>query len=446
MENTEKANEVTPTEEEIDKSPIYHMQGTSTDRSLFISQFDKEIEERIKIESINEGNYPSLDNRVNVSYLVENENYFGGGNGKDISLIEECPNNKINPIESQEILYENKLPSKTELSIKDNTCVSVNIKQSTFEISDQYINNASNNKLYEEKINFTKENINSQPIGQDLNLNSNSEYLVVEKCVVKDLIGSHKLYEIQFFNNNEKKIKCYRRYDNFDKFNIKLRRKYPYVLIPNLTPKNPLIKIISPDEDFYLNRTKGLNFFLNYIYKNDILSKSREFHKFTHDADFDEGFFNSKEDENLIYYFPESSSISDTFKNKIYGVFSGIFGGQEERKLTDDEILLRRMETHYKGIANKYKEIKNSVVSYLKTIKSNADEYKSLSSSCFYMKDTLPDVHDAHPHFKSFFEICDEFFLVNKKNYEEKGIDLEFKFDVSFYTFKIIIKKLIKFF
>lgn len=437
MENQEKMKEEKNKEEEIDKSPIYNMHCTLNEQSLFVSQYDNEIEDRIKIDGINEDNYnyPFLNNRVNVSYLAESENYFGGSNGKDISLIEDCPTSKINPLDSQEILKENQLPSKTELNIKDSTCISVNIKQSTFEISDQYIKDAISNNKYENKINFNQEKTNKNYFSEISSENSPSEYIVIEKCAVKDLIGYHKLYEIQFLNKNnninDKKIKCYRRYDNFDKFNIKLTRKYPYVVIPSLTPKNSLIKIIDPDEDFYLNRTKGLNFFLNFINNNQILSKSREFQKFTNDADFDEGFFTSKEEENLIYYFPESSCISDTFKNKIFGVFSGIFNSQEERKFTDDEIILRRMETHYKGIASKYKEIRNSVIGYLKTVKYNADEYKSLSSCCFYMKDTLPDVSDAQKNLKNFYEICEELFLINKKNYEERAIDLEFKFDVS---------------
>jgi hypothetical protein len=135
----------------------------------------------------------------------------------------------------------------------------------------------------------------------------------------------------------------------------------------------------------------------------------------------------------MIYFFPESSSVSDTIKNKIYGVFSGIFGGSEERKLNDDEIMLRRMETHYKRIASKYKEIKNNIVNYLKSIKSNAEDYKSLSSSCFYMKDTLPDVREAQGNFKFFYKICEEISEANKNNFEEKAVNIEFEFEVKLF-------------
>ncbi len=94
-------------------------------------------------------------------------------------------------------------------------------------------------------------------------------------------------YEISFINMNEEKIiKCYRRFSNFDSLHKKLKEKYPYVIIPSLPQKNYATKIINLGEDFYENRLQELNFYINYIYKHEILKNSNEFMKFLNDTQF----------------------------------------------------------------------------------------------------------------------------------------------------------------
>jgi len=94
-------------------------------------------------------------------------------------------------------------------------------------------------------------------------------------------------YEISLIDEkNEKKIKCYRRFSNFDSLNQKLKEKFPFLIIPFLPKKNYKVKILKVEEQFYSNRTRRLKSYLNYIFRHEILANSVEFSKFLNDADF----------------------------------------------------------------------------------------------------------------------------------------------------------------
>jgi hypothetical protein len=176
-------------------------------------------------------------------------------------------------------------------------------------------------------------------------------------------IGSYKNYEISMINEkNEKRILCYRRYDNFDSFYNKLKKKYPFVVFPKLSGKNALTKIIN-DNEFLNRRRRQLNYFLNYLYNHNKLKEVREFIKFVNDPEFDEEYF--KREENP-YHFPEAEKSNETISNKIYGVFSNItsyFKTKEETTpQTENEVQLKKMENFYKKLLTNFKEIKNNLV------------------------------------------------------------------------------------
>jgi hypothetical protein len=388
----------------------------NTCEDFFITQIENDGEE--KIENLEEKviEQPFTNILKDTLFVDENQKFF-----KEQKLQE---NSEINLLNNNYKL----LPTKSELNINTTNDPTLEINRPiTYQLNQE--NTKSCDKCNKDLIIEYKEYESNQ-----------AHYQIKEKCEVKDLIGYHKLYEILYFSyfhikdkNNEtnlenKIIKCYRRYDNFDKFNSKLRNKYPYLIIPKLTPKNPMAKILTPEEDFYVNRERQLNFYLNFIFKNEFLSKTKEFIKFTNDSEFDEGFFNNNEDGQ--YFFPESIKISETLTNKILGVFSGIIGGGSERKLADTEIKLRTMETHYKGILDKYKEIKINITNYLRTFKIKSQDYEQFSSTCVYMKDTLFNVPHSRDNFKRFKEICDYTSEINRNHYQHAAIKLENKFDV----------------
>lgn len=110
-------------------------------------------------------------------------------------------------------------------------------------------------------------------------------YILIEDKGYKN--EGFRNYEISYINSNEEKIiKCYRRFSNFDSLHKKLKEKYSYVIIPSLPQKNYATKIINLGEDFYENRLQELNFYMNYIYKHEILKNSNEFVKFLNDTQF----------------------------------------------------------------------------------------------------------------------------------------------------------------
>ena len=106
--------------------------------------------------------------------------------------------------------------------------------------------------------------------------------------IVENYFGSFRVYEISMIDEKSSlKIKCFRRYSNFvilDKF---LRSKYPFYIIPELPPKNPLLKIKNyTDQEFYLSREKSLNFYMNFLFLNPNLNNTSYFKKFLNDPEF----------------------------------------------------------------------------------------------------------------------------------------------------------------
>jgi hypothetical protein len=94
-------------------------------------------------------------------------------------------------------------------------------------------------------------------------------------------------YEIALIDEKgEKKLKCYRRFSNFDSLNQKLRERYPFVIIPTFPKKNYKVKLITVEEEFYWSRTKSLKAYLNYLFRHDTINICPEFVKFLNDAEF----------------------------------------------------------------------------------------------------------------------------------------------------------------
>lgn len=250
-------------------------------------------------------------------------------------------------------------------------------------------------------------------------------------------IGSHKIYEIFFqYANNELSLKCYRRYDNFYKFYTKIIDEFPFALIPRLPGKNPLAKFIKIQQEFYESRKNQLNFFLNFIKKNDHLSQSQDFKKFISNADFDEDHFS--EFSNKLRRFPFSLRISETLKNKIFGVFSNFFGNKEAKRIiSNEERFIRKLEIHYKTICEKYVEVKENMVIYLKSVGKCAVGYKYISNTLLYIRDNLSNPNSNSEIFNSYSMLSNEFSEINKDNYEKTGRKLESKFEVTIIFMKL---------
>jgi hypothetical protein len=260
------------------------------------------------------------------------------------------------------------------------------IKQSHFKQDDQNIINLTNNLQNnqnkfnnESQINMSMSVEKFEEMPLQMNIKENGKkyqdkdnfkemdlpcLIILDKGEKKDYIGTYKNYEISEINEKrEKRILCYRRYDNFDIFYHKLKRKYPYHLIPKLIGKNALTKIITIDTEFYNKRRRQLNYFLNYLFKHNKIKEYREFTKFINDPEFDEEYF-KKEDN--PYNFPEATKYNESIKNKIFGVFSNFTNyfkpTEEEIEPTEEEKKIKKREMFYKKLLTNLKEIKNNLV------------------------------------------------------------------------------------
>jgi len=228
-------------------------------------------------------------------------------------------------------------------------------------------------------------------------------------------------------------LKCYRRYDNFHKFYLKLLNEFPYFLIPRLPCKNPLTKILKIEQEFYDSRKNQLNYFLNFIKKNDHLYQSPDFRKFISNAEFDEDNFSNF--SNKLRKFPYALKVSDTIKNKIYGVFSTFFGNRETKRIhSNEEKYIKKLEIHYKTVCEKYIEVKENMAVYLKSISKCAQGYKYISNTLLYIRDNLSNPDLNSDIFNSYSLISGDFSEINKKNFEKSGKIIESKFEVDIYN------------
>ena len=107
--------------------------------------------------------------------------------------------------------------------------------------------------------------------------------------LLENYLGSYRVYEITMIDEkNLVKIKCFRRYSNFFNLDKVLRANYPFYIIPELPQKNPLLKIknFPLDQEFYISRRRGLNYYVNFILNNSNLNNTKYFKKFLNDPEF----------------------------------------------------------------------------------------------------------------------------------------------------------------
>ena len=186
------------------------------------------------------------------------------------------------------------------------------------------------------------------------------------------------------------------------------------------------------DEEFYETRRIQLEFFLNYINKNEYICKCEEFKKFLSDAEFDENYYISF--NNKLRNFPNSLKISENFKNKFLGFFSNIWSGKiSKRILTENERLIKKLEIHYKTVLEKYEEIKDKIFSYLKTLINSALGYKNISSSLLFVKDTIGERFNTGDFFDEHSVITKKLCEINQNNFENLGRKILIKFDVLYF-------------
>ena len=371
------------------KQPLIDDQPKTDNKSPLINQ-DKDIEQK-KNSKVTEPPILTIQAKnIKEEPLIEEDKQ------KMNTKEENHPDNLIEPedVKSNEIIKEKdntfeqvvQYPNEQESNHNDFLCLD---KEDYVKPSFEEYIQKSNQNIKEEQSSLDIASLyNEILIANGKPISKESYYWINEKEEIVDFLGSHKVYEILYMRSNgDKEIKCSRRYDNFYQFHQKLKKKYPYIIIPNLTPKKNLLVSVS-----FEKRRLQLIFYLNFIGRHSQLKETKEFLKFINDPNFDSHFFQLTSLDNPLPSF--NSSTSEMLKNKFYSVLN-FMGGVKSRAMNNDEINLKNMAIHYNNILTKYKDIKNSICEYLNTINIEGDEYRKFSEILVYLKDSFINVEHS---------------------------------------------------
>jgi len=220
----------------------------------------------------------------------------------------------------------------------------------------------------------------------------------------------------------EKKIKCYRRFSNFDALNLKLREKFPYIIIPSLPKKMGMNvkQLIKVEEDFYSSRTRHLKSYLNYIFNHEALKDSVEFNKFLNNAEFDEKFFTL---EDIGKQFQETEKVNkSSFTGQIYDYFSGFFKSKEYSRVpTQEESSFNKLSVHYTNLFTKFKALKKKIKSFNANIDEKAASNEEMANNFLYLREVGFESFNNKEFFSKYNDVLVDLHKINKKFLEEIG-------------------------
>jgi hypothetical protein len=391
------------------------------------------IQIKNKIYNINENNDEDNNNINNDFVNIDLEEEIKEEN-KNIypDLDKKSKNNEDNF--SFEILGEEE---KEKLKI----LTSKNIKKDfeSYDPNDEIVNNSSSSNIIYKNLFGTDKNNKYNNIKEIMHLynllleedkeglKTREYYIISEKEDIQDLLGKHKLYEIAFVNSaNFKSIKCYRRYKHFWLLNEKLKKTYPYIIIPRLPPQKNISKILSPDKIFDDDRLAQLNFYLNFLFLHENLKKTKEFFKFVENVTFDLSYFdnNSNTKQIMTSHTHDDLDLSGmninyldeiTSKNKNYsisGSLSTIWNffipyystSNKKREVNDSEIIIKKMDIHFNNIINQYTLISENIEKIFKSNEEESIANKKISDVFLFLKDAFIHLNNYDKVMLNYYE------------------------------------------
>ena len=241
-------------------------------------------------------------------------------------------------------------------------------------------------------------------------------------------VKEEKKNEISEVKEEKKKILCYRRFSNFVSFYSALQISYPHYIFPKLSEKNFFTKFTN-DALFLERRRKQIKFFVNFLYKHRVLSKSKEFSKFIYDAEFDENFFKGRPP---LFSYPELDNLTTgSLMSKLTSLNPFARGQSSNTHKSRSQSELRRNETKYKEISEKV----NSIFIELNNVEiSLGEEEKSLneidrsilflkSKKNFSNENGVDEEKDYANVYQMSNNICNCYSGINKKRSIAKIID-----------------------
>ena len=206
------------------------------------------------------------------------------------------------------------------------------------------------------------------------------------------------------YNKKTKKILCYRRYSEFDKFYNKLKSRYPHCIFPRLSQK---LYIKKEDPINVENRRKELQYFLNRLYYHEEISKSEEFKRFINST-FDAQYFDNLPNK---YSYPESFKANNDQSYWNFGIkkIKGLFSNTKEHTQSEKEKQILSREEEFKNKSTKYSDLLKDIKNLYENVEATKNEYKLISNNMLFLKDdkNKKDDNDDEDYKNNFNELID---------------------------------------
>ena len=287
-------------------------------------------------------------------------------------------------------------------------------KQNLKDSSEDIINNNNSNNKNEIKeiperqlLNLNKDNSSFS----SFNSEKKKDAIILEVDEEKTKRNNFTVYQLieikqdsNSYNKKTKKILCYRRYSEFDKFYNKLKSRYPHCIFPRLSQK---LYIKKEDPINVENRRKELQYFLNRLYYHEEISKSEEFKRFINST-FDAQYFDNLPNK---YSYPESFKANNDQSYWNFGIkkIKGLFSNTKEHTQSEKEKQILSREEEFKNKSTKYSDLLKDIKNLYENVEATKNEYKLISNNMLFLKDdkNKKDDNNDEDYKNNFNELID---------------------------------------
>ena len=277
-----------------------------------------------------------------------------------------------------------------------------NEHDSDIELKNKFSDTELNNKAQEESskteekkiINFNMNSGIGNSLSSLINNNRRKDAIIMEIDEEKSKKNKFTVYQLIEVKNNsnlylndsnnkekDKRILCFRRYSDFDKFYNALKFRYPHCIFPRLSGK----KYINNEDKVFLElRRKELQYFINRLYFHEEISKSEEFKRFINSV-FDPKYYDNLPKK---YCYPECEKASNEKGYFSMGMskLKGFLGKTKEKKQTENEKEILKREEEFKNKDTKYLELINEIKNLYESAQETKNEYNTISNNFLYIK------------------------------------------------------------
>jgi hypothetical protein len=276
-----------------------------------------------------------------------------------------------------------------EFEIENNEDVpnNQNLKDSSVDIINNNNNKNEINEIPKREVLDLKKDEGSFP---SFNAEKRKDAIILEYDEEKSKRNNFTVYQLieikqdpnSFDSQNKKKILCYRRYSEFDKFYNKLKLRFPHCIFPRLSQKQ---YIKNEDPIFVENRRKELQYFINRLYYHEDISKSEDFKRFINST-FDAQYFDNLPNR---YSYPESFKAKSEQSYWTLGMkkLKGFFSNTKEHTPSEKEKQILSREEEFKNKSIKYSELLKDIKNLYENTQATKNEYKLISNNMLFLKD-----------------------------------------------------------